>query len=1040
MTARLWVLSVLLLVPPAGAARAQSPAAEVSGTVRDSSGSVIPGVALSARDLDAGVTYSSQTDNEGRYAFLRLPQGRYQISAASSGFASSDASVVPVSGGQRLSLDLTLQVQPVQQSITVVGETAPLDLSSAHVGNFVNRIAMSALPVNGRSLEQLALLVPGVVPVRAKDVRSVNGFTQTISGGGARGATFLLDGLSVQHAMFGSDTPGGVSGLLLGMDAAEEFQVLTDAYPAYVPGNGGPVVSIVSRRGTRRFHGSAYEYHRRDAFDARNVFDTTEKPAFSRNQFGGWLGGPLFGNTDGGGSDNTFFAAYEGLRERLGRTLFATVPDARARQGLLPDGPVAVSPAVRSILDAYPLPNGESFGDGSAAFSYQNVQPTDDHHVNVRTDVALSPRDTLMVRYTRHVSAKVAPLELSLPGLASDLAARNHYLTVEENRVVSSRLISTLQVGVNRSGYESASLMPANIASIPPLIPGRPNFGRVNIRGLTSIGTDTADLYFRMMQIELAENVRLARGRHDWTFGANWKTYRSDGEYNFFFDGLLNYENLRDFLRNSPSRFTGAAPGSDARRRYRQHLFGFYVNDQFRWTPALTVNYGVRYDPFTVPTEADGKISNLRRLQDPAPTVGPPFRNPSAFNVGPRVGLAWNVGGSDRTVLRSGAGLYFDPVRENLFGYGARIQQPFVTVRVITQPPYPDPSGGARQGRPRQDPIEYDLATPYMIRYHLAVERALAPSLTFRAAYSGSRGVHLPRVGDLNVAEPVRVEPDGRLFFGTAAAVSRNPMFDRLRYTSMDANSFYNELQLGLSRRWVNGFQFNVNYSWAKSIDDASAYRRGFTNSLSDVTPYYYDRTLDRGLSNFHVGHNAVVSYTWDLPFRGSGGGLPAVLLRNWRTAGLVTIASGYPFTVNVSFDVANNLVREGHRPDLVPGASNNPVLGGPNRYFDVAAFSLQPRGYIGTLGRNTLIGPGYVSSDVSLLRTIQIAEGRRLELRLDVFNLLNRANFASPQNSGTGGVILFNDSTGVPLGNAARIFSTTGSSRQLQLGVRWLF
>jgi hypothetical protein len=1011
---------------------AQSPTGSIAGLVKDPSGAVVGGVDLSVQNQESGVVYRGQTDPAGRYELRALPQGRYRISASYQGFEAGDQQEALLNAGQAVSLNLTLQIQEVRQSVTVLGEASPLDVSSPHTSYLVNQIAAESLPLNGRSLEQLALLAPGMVPVRAKDARPANGFTRTISSSGSRGATFLLDGMNVQHAIFADDTPGGVSGLLLGLDAVEEFQVIPDAYPAYVGGTGGPVVSVLTRRGTRTFHGSAFEYFRDEALDARNFFDTTI-PDFSRHQFGGWLGGPL------PGQNRTFFASYEGLRERLGRTFFATVPDERARLGLLPGRSVQVSPAIQPILDRYPLPNGENFGDGSAAYSYQQVQPTDDHHLNARVDFALSPRDTLLARYTLQESSKVAPIEMSIPGFDNDLHSRNHYAAVELRRVFSSNLLNTLQVGLNRSGYESFSIVRPDLAEVPPLIPGRPVFGRLNVRGLSSFGTDTADLYFRMRQFEVTDSLLFTRGRHDWTFGANWKHYSSDGSYDFFFNGLLIYEDLAQFLTNRAQRFTGAEPGSDAHKRYRQDLMAFYVDDQFRWRPDVTVSVGVRYEPFTVPTEADGKLSNLRDLYDSTPTVGQLFDNPSWLNIAPRVGLAWNVGGRDRTVLRTGFGIFFDPIRENIFGYGARVQQPFVTVRTIQSPPYPNPSGGSRQGEPRQDSVEYDIATPYMMRYHLTLQRALTRNFTYRVGYVGSRGVHLPRVGDLNVSEPLRVESDGRLYFGTGRPQRRNPLFERVRHTSTDANSFYNALQLGFTRRWDRGVQFDFNYSFARSVDDASAYRRSFTNSVADVPPYYYDRKMDRGLSNFHIAHSAVFGYTWDLPSR-DGGGVAAALLRNWRTAGFVTVSSGYPFSLNVSFDIGNNGVREGHRPNLVPGASNNPVLGGPDRYFDVSAFELQQLGYLGDLGRNTLLGPGYASVDVMLMRRLALTSRQGLELRLEVFNLLNRANFAAPQNSGTGGVILFNNDTGVPVGNAAKIFSTAGTARQLQLGVRWTF
>ena len=328
-----------------------------------------------------------------------------------------------------------------------------------------------------------------------------------------------------------------------------------------------------------------------------------------------------------------------------------------------------------------------------------------------------------------------------------------------------------------------------------------------------------------------------------------------------------------------------------------------------------------------------------------------------------------------------------------------------------------------------------------MMRYHLTLEQALGQHLVLRVGYSGSRGVHLPRVADTNIPAPISVDPDGRLVFDTVGRPVRpNSSVDAVRLTSTDANSGYNSLQIGLTRRWESGFQLLFNYTYGRSLDDASAYRREFTNSLPE-SPYYYDRRSHRGLSSFHIAHHAVLQYTWDLPLNFPPASFAGILLNDWQTAGIVSLSGGYPFTGNVSFDIANNGVREGHRPDLVPGADNNPVLGGPDTYFDVSAFELQPRGRLGTLGRNTMIGPGFATFDISLSRTVPITEQHTLQFRLEVFNLFNRANFSHPQNRGAGGgVIIFNNLSGVPIGNAATIFSTTSSSRQLQLGLRYTF
>ena len=298
---------------------AQSPAGAVSGEVRDSSGAVVPDVELEVRHQGNGRVYSALTNREGRYEFLRLPPGTYEISASFRGFNTVRQEELSLNGGQAITLDLTLQVQDAQQSITVIGEAAQLDVSSPHLSYIVNETSFSSLPINGRSLDSLALLAPGMIPARAKDTRSLNGLTQEISGNGARGTEYRLDGTDIQHPIL-KTTPGGVSGLLLGMDSVQEFEILNDAYPAYLGGSGGAIVNVITRRGTRDFHGSAFWFYRDSALDARNFFDLdpanptqrSDPPEFSRHQYGGSIGGPL------PGEENTFFFTYEGLRERLG--------------------------------------------------------------------------------------------------------------------------------------------------------------------------------------------------------------------------------------------------------------------------------------------------------------------------------------------------------------------------------------------------------------------------------------------------------------------------------------------------------------------------------------------------------------------------------------------------------------------------------------------------------------------------------------------------------------------------------------------------
>jgi hypothetical protein len=462
-------------------------------------------------------------------------------------------------------------------------------------------------------------------------------------------------------------------------------------------------------------------------------------------------------------------------------------------------------------------------------------------------------------------------------------------------------------------------------------------------------------------------------------------------------------------------------------------MTAFYLQDDVRVHRRLVLNLGVRYERVSSPDERDGLLANLRDpLNDAAPTVGGPlFKNPSNMNFAPRVGIAWDPAGDGKTAVRSGFGIFYDPVWTDFYANAGNRSPPFYTLGSIRNPVFPTASdliGNPDFVLGRLDALKFDPRNPYTMQYNFTVQREVWGGSVLTLSYAGQRGIHLVRLVDANQALP-RIQPDGRKFF-PADSVERNPNFTGIRYKETDAQSFYNSLQVSFEKRLSRGFQLRTNYTYSKNIDDGSiTITQGGDN---DMTQDPDDRRAERGLSNYDLRHYFVAFTTHDLPsFKG-----PAWLTQGWQVNTISSVASGNPFSVLVGYDHARAKFQAGtspQRPDLSLGASNNPVLGGPDRYYDASAFLLPEAGYYGNLGRNTLIGPGLFTVDVSVNKRFAITEEVGLQFRVEMFNSLNHPNFSIPSQR-----TVFSSSGTV--GSAGRITSTQTSARQLQLGMKLIF
>jgi outer membrane receptor protein involved in Fe transport len=1015
----------------------QTVGASIQGIVTDRTGAVLPGTEVTVRNSGTGATNNILTDERGRYLVPLLQSGEYELQVSLMGFTTVTRRGIRLTIGQNAVIDVALEVGQITQDVSVVADANPINLTSAAMSGLVTDKQIRDLPLNGRSFQELALLQTGVTAALAAGNDVVGGRTPKISINGARPEqnNFLLDGTDINNVY--NKTPGSVGGVLLGVEAVLEFQVLTNAYSAEFGRSAGGVINAVTRSGENTFHGSAFEFLRNSALDAKNFFDAANKPipAFKRNQFGATLGGPI-------SRDKTFFfAAYEGLIERLGITGITSVPDENARLGILPGGrTVTLHPAIPSYIDLFlPRPNGRDLGGGAAEYLFSNSQPTDEHFAQGRIDHHFSNQDRLFGRYTIS-DGKVKRTPLNKPPVTfTQERSRNQYLTLEYQHAFSAAFLNEFRFGLNRSTSLADNVRTLNVPASMSWLPGEP-MGYFTIQGMVTeaLGDYRLPRNDRLNNFSLIDNVVLTRGRHALKFGFQGQRIHFNQNTTSQRGGIVVFANLENFLTGSPANVDFAVPGLiDPVRGYRQSLFAFFAQDDVRLKKNLTVNMGLRYEFITVPTEVNGKISNLRNVTDSALTIGSPWHNnPSLNNFAPRVGLVWDPFSTGRTSVRAGFGLFFDQILPKYYFFSGSLNPPFTTRTSITNPPFPNVLANFDRNayiRAQLQTVNFNLQTPYVIQYNMSIQRQLPGRLDVTFGYAGSRGVHLFRLGDANLAPDTIV--DGRKVYLPAGG-RRNPNFAGIWQRVTDAQSFYNSFQLSAVRRFANGFRAQTSYTLSRTIDDASGIN---SQDFSNVIQYgmdWYDRKIDRGLSAFHAKHNLTFNWTYDLPFGSSLTGAAGALLKGWQLNNITAVRSGHPFTVRLGFNRSGNLNTTSfsmhERPNVKAGASNNPILGGPDRYWDINAFELQPANERGNLGRNTLIGPNLVNVDFSLGKSFDLGEDRALQFRTEVFNVPNHPNFAVPS-----GVIAFTNAAGAVSPTWGRITSTVTTARQIQFGLK---
>jgi len=997
----------LLAIPGVRNLPAQAGTATISGTVTDPTGAAIAGAAIQVKNVGTGVAQSTKTDAQGRYRVPELLIGSYQVQASQAGFQTTVHGGLTLTVGSQPVVDFALPVGQQQQQVNVTGEVSQVDTTSASVSSLVDQAQMRDLPLNGRNFEQLLSLSPGVTQAATGTSGFYgNGQNYSIAGSRAEGQAILLDNTDVQ-GFWNHGTGSAAIGSSLGVEAIAEFEVLTNTYSAQFGGSGS-VINAATKSGTNTYHGSAYDFIRNSALDARNFFDdASRKPEFRQNQFGGSLGGPVK-------KDKLFFFVnYEGLRNALGQTGYAYVPDAGIHNGMVPNGSggftnVGISPLTAPILSLYPLPNGPEVirnGQQTGVGVYNSIanRIQNENYVLGRGDYVISNKDSVFFRYVSDRANQISPFSGGqLPLWPEGDNSANQYFTTEYRRIVSSSLVNLLRFSFVRTN-ETAS-----VTGNTPAINFFPGTGREDGTvaiggGISSIGANTLIPYGLVQnKFTYADDVVWSHGSHTVKIGMGIERVQSNIFAPFIIGGQYSFSNLTTFLQGTPSSFLGVAPDhGDATRDFREIDLTPYIQDDWKITSRLTLNLGLRWEYVTNPV---GVLHPLNTIVNPGPdatgftTVSHAFQNnPNAKNLDPRFGFAYDPFKDHKTSVRGGFGVFHDPIAPREYASDYYLAPPF-SFGFQVAPPFPNPYPKYVPGKTATGPVsilegvDYRIgAAPYVMQYNLNIQREVFANTVASIGYVGSRGVHLTQQIDQNPPIPT-IGADGHQVFGTIGPAGVpvpnqriNPLFGYINNGVTSGNSEYNSLQASLNRRLARNVTAQVSYTWSKCLDDDSG-SFGLEGAANVVNPY--NASTDRGRCNFDAEQNLRINALVSLPFHGNRA------VSGWQLSGILSAASGSPFTVTDGFDQAG-LQNAIPRPNFVSGCKV--MVQTVSEWYNPNCFALQPVGELGNLGRNTFSAPGLVNLDMAILKETKIRENINTQFRAEFFNMLNHPNFLGP-------------------------------------------
>jgi len=1095
---------------------AQGIRATVTGRVTDPSGAVVPKAKVTITNTGTNETRAVEAGDEGDYTIPQLPPGDYSLTIEQSGFKKA-VQRFTLETGQEARVDITLTAGAVTEQVEITAVTPVISAEDASLGGVVDQKKIVELPLNGRNYLQLALLQPNVfAPAQNSTLGFRGGFN--VAGNSEIANNYLLDGIDNNDETTNQPSHTPI------LDGVREFKVLTGTYTAEYGRQAGGQVIVTTKSGTNNFHGSAFEFHRNSVFDARNFFARSclkrdasgncanYKPSFRRNQFGGVFGGPIR-------QDRTFFfAGYEGQRRGQQEAGLANVPtlamrqgdfsDARTSSGALviirdplngnqpfPDNKIPQNrwnPQGAGLLALYPNPNAAGANNfvaaGTGRFGVDQW--------SARIDHKLRENMNLFGSYQFADSTEFYPITNPLcsardvPGFGCDELQRTQHFTLNWTWTITPRLINEARVGYSRFGFfrlqedrdgdviSRLGIKGLTDAGRTPFNNGAPELivpGFVTIGGPTNLPQGRHDNTYHYI-----ESMTFINGAHTMKWGADVRRFlfnsffTSFGRGSFRFDGRFTARRpdatsetlnpahaVADLLLGAP--FQADRNLGEPFHNAKTFSSGYYFQDDWKVTPKLTLNLGLRYELNLPPIENINKIASFdpktntikvaggqeafinpanNRLELRArPDIGRRLWETDKNNFAPRVGLAYRPFGDTKTVIRAGFGSFYNlqivgngitPLSRNSPFRDRQTSGPFAaTVR-----PLPNVAD-AFSGNPTVVPpgIDENFKTAYINQWSLGVQRELAESLVLDVSYLGSSGHKLPLGVNINQALPPSAQCVATPSGPGCSVNARRPFqgFGNITggFIISAGNSNYHGMTVRIERRFNNGLSFLSSYAWSKSIDDGSGISTG--SDSSGVAQDARNLRAERSLSDFDVTHRWVLSYVYDLPFGKGKRIAPSnkvadFMVSGWQMTGIMTMQTGRPFTVIVGRDQSATGGTT-DRPNLVgdPKISDS----GPDRWFNSAAFATPAAGAFGNAGRNILRGDGLHNFDLGVSRFFRVTERHQLQFRAEVFNLTNHPNFFFPVQSLANAAV----------GTITRAANTgTGAQRQIQFALKYLF
>ena len=1068
--------SALLFCVSVAPAMAQS-TASLNGTITDATGAGVPNAKVTAINQATSIASSTQSDSAGAYLFPSLPIGKYRIEVTAAGFQKAFVAGLDLPVATSVTQNIQLKVGEASATVEITADAVILDTTTNSMGQVINDKYVQDVPLNGRHFTDLSLLTPGTITPPANGflsfpLRGQGSFGVNTAGQREDTTNWLVNGINLNDPVQNQIT------FQPPIDTLSEFKIDNSAFPAEYGRNSGSIVNMATRSGTNTYHGEGFEFIRNNDLDARNFFNTVPNPQapFKRNEFGAAFGGPIKKNKA------FFFFAYEGLRQHQSLTVTSTVPS-------LNQIATVTSPAVASLIKLLPAANFHQATDASAAqadwtgFTGGTLANVNLNQGSADFDFDVRQQDRIHGYYVVQKDLRQEPtaggaIGANVPGFGDTREGFRHLGTLSEDHTFGPTLANTIRIGFNRihltflpNGFLDPTKFNIGMPAGSPVASGLPF---INVAGALGFGGPTGEPQGRGDTTGvLNDTLSWLKGRHTFALGGEIRrAYNNNIAENI---GSFTYTTMANFLTDKSNLFTDLLGSGN--NRILQPAYDAFAQDSFKWKPNFTLNIGLRYAWNSTPSEASGRFTNFDTANGTLVSAFQPYHTNNK-NFQPRIGFAWDPFKTGKTSIRAAYAIMTQSPTTNIVTglssnplFALPVSLGSSTNAITLENPFP--AGTGISLGPFAINPNFDDA--YAQDWNLTIQRQLSSTLGVEVAYVGVKGTHLQILQNINqpfvtngfysTTRPFPTLPATSPVFPSQCATASGCPLGNLSgggQVNTGGNSNYNALWATINKHFSHGLQFQSSYTFSKSLDYNS-----LSTGESLLLQNAYNPRGDYGLSEFDVRHRFVLSGFYELPFKANR------LVSGWQLGVTQQAQTGSPLTPTLAIGpgpgisltvrpdslqrvtgtgspsqyFSNPVVCENYNGPLpaspnpaFPSCSSTPnaAFAAPCTFSNVptssGAFPVVPGTcHPGSLGRNSITGPGFLNTDFSVTKNTKITERLNLQFRCEMFDVLNHPNFGNPVLTATSGSFGHIQSTRFPTGDF-------GSSRQIQFALKLLF